>query len=290
MLIKDIMEAIKANGHANIEKADESYIRIMTSNVLHSRASDLARKTWEERLAILSTVYLTFLPDFIGLQEVSYQQTGPFLRALSEIYDTPDTPLGDFINYPYHGVDYIQNHTPILYNKHKYEVLDSRYHIFPNDDLHSYQWALYRVKENPEQKIIHMNMHPHSNSNINMPGFEDAHEELLHLRRHYPTTPIFLTGDYNAEYKERQMQVLFEGLDMISGALIAEKSDGMQMFNHPITSMKFFAPHLTSIDHVGVTTDLVDVKLHRVLFDEIIAKGSDHCPMFIDVALKSRQG
>ena len=136
MLQKEYINAIKAYGHKNIEKADESLIRIMTSNVLHSRADELPKKTWEERVTILSAVYLTFLPDFIGLQEVSYQQTEPFLRALSEVYATPDTPLGDFVNYPYHGVDYIQNHTPIFYNKLKYEVLDSRHHVFFNDDIH----------------------------------------------------------------------------------------------------------------------------------------------------------
>ena len=283
---KEYMNAIKAYGHENIEKADERFIRVMTSNVLHSRADELPKKTWEERVSIMSAVYLTFLPDFLGLQEVSYQQTEPFLRALSEVYATPDTPLGDAVNYPYHGVDYIQNHTPILYNKHKYEVLDSRYHFFPNDGLHGYQWALYRVKENPSQKIIHMNMHPHSNSNINMPGFEEVHEELRHLRQHYPTTPIFLTGDYNASYTERQMAVLFEGLSMTSGMLVAEKSDGTDCYCHPLGSVNYPNSH-TAIDHVGVTTDLLDVKLHRVLLDEVIAKGSDHAPMFIDVALKA---
>ncbi|MBO5938631.1 MAG: endonuclease/exonuclease/phosphatase family protein [Clostridia bacterium] len=287
MKIQEYINAIRANGHPNVEKADERLIRVMTSNVLHSRAGDIEKKTWEDRVSILSAVYLTFLPDFIGLQEVSYQQTDPFLRALSEVYATPDTPLGDFVNYPYHGVDYIQNHTPILYNKHKYEVLDSRYHIFPNDDLHSYQWALYRLKDNPEQKIIHMNMHPHSNSNINMPGFVDAHDELAHLRRHYPTTPIFLTGDYNACYTEKQMEVLFDGLSMTSGMLVAEQGDPCLMKNHPLGSMKIYAPDRSPIDHVGVTTDLIDVKLFRLLLDEVIAKGSDHCPLFIDAEIKT---
>jgi len=286
MLQKEWIEKIKGYGHANIEKADESYIRIMTSNVLHSRADELPKKTWEERIDILSAVYLTFLPDFLGLQEVSYQQTEPFLRHLAEVYAIPDTPLGDCPTAPYHGVDYIQNHTPILYNKHKYEVLDSRFHFFENDGLHGYQWALYRSKANPAQKIIHMNMHPHSNSNLNMPGFEEVHEELKHLRCHYPTTPIFLTGDYNASYTERQMQVLFDGLDMTSGMLVAEQSDGTDCCCHPLGSTKYPNSH-TAIDHVGVTTDLVDVKLHRVLLDEVIAKGSDHCPMFIDVAIKA---
>ncbi len=289
MMQKDWMQKIQAYGHANVEKEDSAYIRVMTSNVLHSRDDVIPKKTWEERVDILSAVYLTFLPDFLGLQEVSFQQAEPFLRHLSEVYATPDTPLGDACTFEYHDVEYIQNHTPVLYNKHKYEVLDSRYHFFENDGLHSYQWALYRSKENPDQKIIHMNMHPNANSDINMPGFVDVHNELVHLRRHYPTTPIFLTGDYNACYTEPQVEVLFDGLSMTSAMLVAEESDGIDSWSHPLGSIQ--CPNrTTTIDHVGVTTDLVDVKLHRVLLDEVIAKGSDHCPMFIDVALKSREG
>lgn len=285
MLQREWMELIKASGHKNIEKADPRYIRVMSSNVLHSRDDDLPKKTWEDRVDLMSAVYLTFLPDFIGLQEVSFQQSEPFFRRLASVYDTPNTPLGDFVNSEYHGTPYIQNHTPILYNKHKYEVIDSRYHIFPNDDMHSYQWGLYRSKENPAQKFIHMNMHPHSNSDINMSAFVDAHNELIHLRRHYPTTPIFFTGDYNACHTEEQFAVLVEGLSMQSGMLIAEEGDGTKNLGHRLGSTVCHVDH-PPIDHITVTTDLLDVKLHRVLFDEIIVNGSDHCPIFMDLCLK----
>lgn len=284
---QEYMELIRSFGHKNMEKEDPSYIRIMTSNVLHSRDDVIPKKTWEDRVEVMSAVYLTFLPDFLGLQEVSYQQSEPFFEALKEIYATPDTPLGDFVNFPYHGVDYIQNHTPILYNKHKYELIDSRYHLFPMTGLWGYQWGLYRSKTHPEQKIIHMNMHPHSNSDENPPCFVDAHAELVHLRRHYPTTPIFLTGDYNAYYTEPQVQLLFEGLSMESGMLVAEQGDGTESFSHPLGTLEGLK-RTPAIDHIGVTTDLCDVKLHRVIFDDIIAKGSDHSPRFIDVKLKSK--
>ena len=285
MLQKEWMQKIKDAGQKNVEKADENYIRVMTSNVLHSRDDELPKKTWEDRVDLLSAVYLTYLPDFLGLQEVSFQQSEPFVRRLSSVYDTPNTPLGDFVNSEYHGTDYIQNHTPIFYNKHKYELIDSRYHIFPNDDMHSYQWGIYRSRTNPSQKFIHMNLHPHSNSDINMSAFVDAHRELVHLRRHYPSAPIFLTGDYNACYTEEQFSVLIDGLSMQSAMLIAEVGDGTKNFGHRLGSTDLHVQH-TAIDHVTVTTDLCDVKLHRVLFDEVTVKGSDHCPMFIDVALK----
>ena len=276
--------------HSNVKKSDENYIRVMTSNVLHSRAASPRQVEWssEERADILSALFLAFLPDFIGLQEVSYEQTPWFTEKLSEVYATPDTPLGDFVNYPYHGVDYIQNHTPIFYNKHKYELLDSRYHIFVNDDIHSYQWGLYRSKENPAQKIIHANMHPHSHGELNIPHYAEMHEELVHLRRHYPTTPIFLTGDYNGLYTQKKFIDMFDGVEMASGMLVADQSDGILHWCHPLTSMEPFDADrtLTAIDHIGVTTDLCDVKLHRVLLDKELMRASDHCPMFLDIALK----
>lgn len=286
MEIKELFAFFEST-HQNVKKEDESDIRIMTSNVLHSRAGSPRQVSWssEERADILSALFLTFLPDFIGLQEVSYEQTPWFTEKLSDVYATPDTPLGDFVNYPYHGVDYIQNHTPIFYNKLKYELIDSRYHVFFNDDIHSYQWALYRVKANPDQKLIHVNMHPHSHGELNIPNFGEMHRELVHLRRLYPTTPLFLTGDYNALYTQQKVIDMFDGLSMTSGMLIAEQSDGVDCWNHPLGSMELAKAH-TAIDHVGVTTDLMDVKLHRILFDELIAKASDHCPMFIDVKLK----
>ena len=99
--------------HQNIKKEDEKYLRIMTSNIRHSRCDKQSAETWEERAEIQGAMILTFLPDFIGFQEVSYQQTPKLCELLSEVYATPNTQLGDFINYPYHGVDYIQNHIPI---------------------------------------------------------------------------------------------------------------------------------------------------------------------------------
>ena len=284
------LRALFARTHKNIQKEDESYVRIMTSNVLHSRAAHPRQVEWssEERADILSALFLTFLPDFIGLQEVSYEQTPWFCEKLSEVYATPETPLGDFVNYPYHGVDYIQNHTPIFYNKLKYEVLDSRYHVFFNDDIHSYQWGLYRSKANPNQKFIHVNMHPHSHGQLNIPNFGEMRRELVHLRTLYPKVPIFLTGDYNALYTQQKVIDMFEGLEMTSAMLIAEQNDGVLHWCHPLTSMEPFDKErkMTAIDHISITTDLCDAKLHRVLLDKELMRASDHCPMFIDVALK----
>ena len=271
--------------HENVKKADDSYIRIMTSNIRHSRCDKLSADTWEERAEIQSEMIHTFLPDFLGLQEVSYQQTPKLTELLSDVYATPDTQLGDVVNYPYHGVDYIQNHIPIFYNKEKYEVLESRYHLFPMVGLWGYQWARYRSKADPKQCFIHMNMHPHSADDQATICFRDVRYELEHLRRMYPHTPIFFSGDYNMQYFRDDFKYLFDGMGMETGMLIADKSDGIECWSHALGSMEC-PKAMTAIDHIAVTTEHADVKLHRILLDEYLAKSSDHCPMFIDVALK----
>ena len=274
--------------HQNVKKDDESYIRIMSSNVYGDDCITV-KVDWsnEDRTDILSAVYLTFLPDFIGMQEVCEGQMQRFTERLKDVYAPAVTPLGRYQNNPTaDGRRVTQCFIPIFYNKNKYEQVTSHYRLFYVKGMWGFHWALYRSKENPDLKIIHANMHPSSHGERNIPNFTEMRRELVHLRRHYPKVPIFLTGDYNAEYWTEKFKNMFEGLDMVSGVLVAEKNDGLQMFNHSIANMDFYAPNRTTIDHVGVTTDLCDVKLHRVIFDDVSRKATDHCPMFVDVKLK----
>ena len=286
MKLQECMDRIRRADHRNIEKDDPSYVRVMTSNILHSRASEQAKKTWEDRINILAALYLTFKPDFLGLQEVSFQQGGAMAKALEEVYASPNTPLGDYVNFPYHGADYIQNHVPIFYNKKKYEVLDSRYHLFEDRGLFGYQWALYRSLEHPEQKVIHMNLHFYSGEYYQRQrNALEAHHELVHLLRHYPTTPIFLTGDYNMIAEDESFRLLLEDLPMRTAMHLTDRNDNSVGWAHDLGSMNLWMAKGT-YDHVSVTTELCDVMLHRVLYDELIVCGTDHSPMFVDLKLK----
>ena len=77
---------------------------------------------------------------------------------------------------------------------------------------------------------------------------------------------------------------------MQSGMLIAEDIEptGMGYWCHLIDSMELQTCR-SAIDHISVTTDLVDVKKHRVFHNELLCKSSDHCSRFIDVALKNKE-
>lgn len=274
--------------HENVKKADESYIRVMSSNVLNDGyVSGEFDWTHEDRADILSATYLTFLPDFLGLQECGVNQTEWFREKLSDVYAIPNAPLGRYQNIPTEDGRRITHcFIPIFYNKHKYELITSHYRLFFVKGLWGFYWGLYRSKENPEQKIIHINMHPSADGPRIPPCLAEMRRELIHLRRHFPKVPIVFTGDYNARYETETFQNMFEGLDMTSGMLVAEQSDGFQYWNHQLGNPEPARPHLTTLDHVSVTTDLLDVKLHRILRDNELAKASDHYPIFIDVTRK----
>ena len=280
MDIKEFSAFFEAT-HENVKKADESIIRVMSSNVLNG---DMERN---KRIDTLSALYLTFQPDFLGLQEVGDALINRYRENLSEIYEIPKTPMGRYQNCPTSDGRRIQVcFIPIFYNKHKYELITSHYRHFFVKGMWGFFWALYRFKENPEQKILHVNMHPTAQGPKIPPCLMEMRRELIHLRRHFPKVPIVFTGDYNARYETEEFQKMFEGLDMTSGMLVSEQSDGVQYWNHHLGDPEPARPYLTTLDHVGVTTDLLDVKLHRVLRDEHLANASDHYPIFIDVALK----
>ncbi len=278
--------------HPNVKKADESYIRVMSSNVLHThdgysrQLANLQQIPYHERAEYLAKLYLAFEPDFLGLQEVSYEMEPILFDLLKDVYDTPHSALGDAVNYAYHGTAHTQNHTPILYNKHKYDVIDSRFHNFEAGGLWSYEWAVYALKSDPTQTIAHMNLHYPSSSAKQYFGaaVDDVHEELVSLRRMYrewidPAVrqfrelPIIVTGDYNCRYTSEHFENMVKDLPMTSGMLVAE--DGQ--------------PDEKIIDHETVTTDALEVKLHRSLWWRGSDKLSDHPQTFVDVVLKKQE-
>ena len=282
----ELQEYFKSNALGNVKKEDLSYLRVMSSNVL--TAGDGKQKEpdalpMEKRIDILCAMYLAYKPDFLGLQEVDIEMEPEILERLDSAYAMVPAKMGDYV---YHRVDYQQNYTPLFYNKHKYELVDTRFHFFDVMGMWGYQWALYKSKKKPGKKYIHMNLHFfYQADERQLPGIEDVHYELMHLRRMYPSVPIFVTGDYNNYHTSDYFKYLFEGLSMTSGMLVAEKSDGLMCWNHALNSTEC-PKKATAIDHASVTTDLCDVKLHRILLDEELAKSSDHCPMFIDVKEK----
>lgn len=286
---EQVFQSLEAWNHPNQQKADPSYVRVMTSNVLFSTAQNSLdyELTYQERADILAAQYLYFSPDFLGLQEMTLQMKEEVRERLSDVYAFVETPTRDLPQAE--SAKYYDNCTPLLYKKDLYEVLDSRYHLFGRNDFFSYHWALYRSKKDPSQRWIHMNLHFYPVAGEKqLQGGIDTHAELVHLRRHYPTVPIVVTGDYNCYYHSEPYLVMVDGLEMRSGMLIAEdiEPNGRDYWCH-LVGVTELQKNDSAIDHISVTEDLVNVKLHRVLYSELLCKSSDHCARFLDLELKN---
>ena len=139
-------------------------------------------------------------------------------------------------------------------------MLESRFHPSANGGLWGYHWALYRSKDNPAQRYIHMNLHFFYNNNEDqLPEIRETHHELVHLRRMYPKVPIFVTGDFNAQ----PGTVTFETTFADTGLVTANRD-------------------MTAIDHVAYDESLLTRKQGMFINNGWIAKTSDHRPFFAD--------
>jgi hypothetical protein len=221
------------------------------------------------------------------MQEVTADMRAAFEARLSDVYAFVCSPEGEKCK---HG-EWVNHHnyTPICYQKDRFDLLDHRYHVFPN--CWSYQWAMYADKRDSAKRYVHMNLHYYPiPGEERLPGFREVHAELSHLRRHFPRVPIFVSGDYNACRPNPYFDVMLGGLQMESGAFVAEDAgeNPTDYWCHKVGSTEL--QHCgTAIDHVCVTTDLVDVKLHRVLHDELLCRSSDHCARIFDLEIKAKQ-
>ena len=93
----ELQEYFKSNRLGNVKKENDSYVRVMSSNVLTSgdgKQQDPNALSYEERIDILCAMYLAYKPDFLGLQEVdmnatrsgSHDQVAELMEALGFEY------------------------------------------------------------------------------------------------------------------------------------------------------------------------------------------------------------
>ena len=289
MTREEVFAGLEKRGDTFVKKADDSYVRVMTCNVMDHKGPEPDGIGYHGRTDIMAGMCAYYLPDVIGFQEMALYLKEEFVEKFSDIYSFVESPTGERFKrgiwIPYH------NYAPIAYNKHRLDLLEHRYHAFVIPSAWSYQWALYADKKDPTKRFIHMNLYYIHRCGVEqVPGIRDVHAELTHLRRQYGNTPIFVTGDYNCPRTHSNFDMMIEGLNMESGVFIAEDAEenATGYWCHSVGSMEL-QRNPSAIDHITVTTDLCRVKLHRVLHDELLCKSSDHCARLLDIEIKEKE-
>ena len=258
--------------YTNAIRAEESLIRIMSSNVLAVQSDSETLIPQKIRAISMCAHYLSYMPDLLGLQEVQAHMRSVFADTLSSVYT--EVPV---------DTDGKKNYTPIFYRADKFTLIDSKFFPFFERGLWHYEWALYERKSD-SKRLIHMNLHYHySATEARLPEAKLVNEELKRLEALHPDAAIFVTGDYNSEIFTPEYAAMVEGIDMSSGMLLTDDNDGFEVgWHHPDT------PEYVgegAIDHVCVTYKKARVVRHRKLRSELLRYSTDHDPIFIDVEL-----
>ncbi len=280
-----------------VAKADGN-IRVMSSNVCNQGVSDWANPTntpnplpiekWPLRAQILAETFLTYQPDFIGLQEVSVAQLAMFAELLGSQYAQAEVNFADTTNM-----------TPIFYRKDLYTQIEGGYSVI-KENYRYVEWAVY--KDADENQIIHMNLHfdptyPDDGGNaIREENAQLANSILdtLVAENKYPNAAIVITGDYNDTSASAAYNVLTEGLNMASGADIIKNTDSTYYTFHTLGVTSTPPTTYTNkgydcrgpIDIVTITTDKLEAVKYGVIWDPIVCSASDHYPVLLDVVRK----
>ncbi|MBE6546248.1 MAG: hypothetical protein E7668_02255 [Ruminococcaceae bacterium] len=269
----DISKTIDDTMAMTTKGADE--VRIISSNVLFTNAEN-AELPYEQRAALLSDIYLTWKPDFIGLQESKGGIGDAIKEALADEYG--------YINQALSG----SGHTPILYDKDVWEPVTEggqivqKHEMFQSQHCWDYEWVMFQKIDDTDTKVIMMNLHfqPRGYKGEERPESMDKfNAEVQRLESVYPTIPIIATGDYNTRLTMgRDPEIGNDGWneDVIigtnlqsSGALTEDTDD----------------PNGSAIDHVCVSKNLVTVVRNVRIKYELMVKSSDHQPVFADIKL-----
>ena len=256
-------------------------IRVMTSNVLFGTDTSLGLE-YDARAALLSDIYLEYKPDFIGLQEAA---------TANNMGDAIKDNLSSEYSYISPGVNGM---LPILYRKDEWKISTKTVVMFWEQEITGtetfddswcwgYNWVMFERTSDSSEKVIVMNLHFHpdiddyrDSRTYDMNAFNT---EIKNLQLKYKGVPIVITGDYNTTVTHTRCEGLEDGwaediiddLSIQCGALLTEDSRDTQK---------------TSIDHICVTYEQVDVIRHRRVYYEAMKNSSDHTPYFVDIVLK----
>ncbi|MBO5294425.1 MAG: hypothetical protein J6B71_04180 [Clostridia bacterium] len=272
----DAMEFYKNSDLPKKIYKDGTCIRVMSSNVLFSASTE---GIWAERATMLSCVYLNYRPDFLGLQECDPNMTAVISDLIKDKYE--------IVRYtrPKEGINR-HNYTPIFYYKGRWEQVDGGWFLFERG-CWTMTWAVLQSKENPEVRCLHANLHQTPWGGEELMNCSIAiNGELKRLREKYPNVPIYVGGDYNCERTWEAFPVLIDGVEIETAGQLAETSDSLGRHTHKVGQPLNEVETKGSIDHICVDGKLVNVKLYRAVFDDILLWATDHAPVFIDTILK----
>ncbi len=269
---KDVVEISgEISDRIHMEK-DDGDIRVMSFNILECNGELINAY----RALLAGETIKIFEPDFVGLQEARGSIGDGVMSYLSEEYETINQRQS--------------RQTPILYRPDRWTpatdeggAVVKKAENFAEDGLWGYEWVMFVSNFDPSVKVIFMNLHIRNTNGgpqraVDMDIFN---AEVQRLEEVYPDIPLMITGDYNTGVSYERRGEIHDGWadDVIADTKIQSASQLTEDTDDEAGKL---------IDHVCVSTELVDAVRHRNVRCTMLEKASDHTPVFVDLKLKAR--
>ena len=261
------------------ELAEGADVRIMSYNVLNpawGKEEQGSLNEVENRIGKFVEMALYYRPAVIGLQEAA--------QDWHKYFDKQLVSTGIYSFCCNHTSSGATNMTGFLYDVSAVKVVDSyTIDLVEKSDHRVISVGVFETLKDGKQFVV-MNTHPVPSS------YEEYPEQMLKIAEiekaemeKYPDLPIFLTGDFNTNNKMKEYTEFVEALGVTNSRDSAET-----VLNHNATYAGFKMPAACNggkcIDHIfhnGKAT----VKLFNTVIEDNMQLGSDHMPIYADVAL-----
>lgn len=265
------------------ERKNGAELRIMSSNIW----GDYFGNPPHEREDALADVFLRYLPDTLGMQEVTpnWWASRLFTR-LKEEYTVVEGDGPSHVNY-----------IPLMYRPARLDLLEGgwqQYH--PKlDRTKGFTWGLFRDRETGK-RFIGYSTHffwksTEEGDYIRTVNAEKLMEKLTELQRKYDCAVIG-GGDFNCEVSSDPFKVMqkygFESAQEFAeiaspecshhGDPVRGDDDKYHGCPRPQNNVKDY-----SIDHLVVYRPSVRILQEVVILDQDALDATDHSPIFADV-------
>ncbi|MBR6726088.1 MAG: hypothetical protein IKL81_03780 [Clostridia bacterium] len=260
--------------------------RIMFHNVLSIR--DVINRD-----ELSASIYLTYLPDVIGFQEVaSIIRESDWFDLIAHKYSEVAVNATNVSR---------NNYVPIFYRHDKFELIDSgwkQYNDGSGDETKGLTWAVFSdIETQIEFAVVNTHFFWTGDEAGNSARIIDA-EELLQavksIKEKY-NVPVIIGGDLNCSISSEPLQNLLKGglLNAHDNASVYKTtSGGYHAYPGVDPSTGLYAPadepkgdYSRAIDHVYYFGDDTEIRVFDYIIHPVSLAASDHSPVYVDVKI-----
>ncbi len=246
------------------------------------------------RDAMESSLYLAYMPDVLGLQEISpsVRNSNLFKLLAHEYTEVPAKATNKAGN----------NYVPILYRAERVELIDYGWHLYDDkagDQSKSVTWAVFKDKTTGKQfGMANTHFYWTSDALGQAARLIDAAEiaqVVADAQAKHPVTFI-IGGDLNCRISaEPQLNLMKGGWKNAHNTATGYRSNTKGHHSYapldPLTNLYSDGPlpsgdYSTAIDHIYTCGTDFEVRVFNTLLHRYSLDSSDHCPIYVDVKFK----